>query len=77
MGIRKNENFYTLPIEPHKIKLYKQFICDFTVTKDDLLGCDKGQILFIQFTPSNDGKMSGLYIHGGILERTDIEIKMK
>lgn len=60
-----------------KIKLFKQFICDFTVTKDDLLGCDKGQILFIQFTPSNDGKMSGLYIHGGILERTDIEIKMK
>ena len=50
--------------------LHKDFVCEFVVKKEDIINCEHGEILFVQFSPLYSNYVS-LFIHGGIIIRTD------
>lgn len=57
-------------------RLYKQFICDFTITKNDLEGIKSGLTVSVEFRHLNNYWKKKWLIHGGVLERTDIKFIM-
>lgn len=56
------------------LRLYKQFICDFTITENDIKKINEGLKVTVEFRHTTDWWKNDWLIHGGVLERTDIKV---